>query len=78
MKRMTAFFGFGGKDESRCRVTITDKFGGRGHDFQVIDKEANANGGMLVIATSIPDEREWIQCACNLRCLSPADYLLLT
>jgi len=27
----------------------------------VIDKEANANGGMLVIATSIPDEREWIQ-----------------
>ena len=26
-----------------------------------MDKEANANGGMLVIATSIPDEREWIQ-----------------
>jgi superfamily II DNA/RNA helicase len=26
-----------------------------------VDKEANANGGMLVIATSIPDEREWIQ-----------------
>ena len=47
--------------ESRCRVTVTDKFGGRGHDFQVIDKESNANGGMLVIATSIPDEREWIQ-----------------
>ena len=29
--------------------------------MQVVDKEANANGGMLVIATSIPDEREWIQ-----------------
>jgi len=52
---------FGNAHESRCRVTITDKFGGRGHDFQVIDKESNANGGMLVIATSIPDEREWIQ-----------------
>ena len=52
---------FGNAHESRCRVTVTDKFGGRGHDFQVIDKEANANGGMLVIATSIPNEREWIQ-----------------
>jgi superfamily II DNA/RNA helicase len=51
----------GGVNDSRCRVTVTDKFGGRGHDFQVVDKEANANGGMLVIATSIPDEREWIQ-----------------
>ena len=27
----------------------------------MVDKEANANGGMLVIATSVPDEREWIQ-----------------
>ena len=51
--------GVGG--QSRCRVTVTDRFGGRGHDFQVVDKEANANGGMLVIATSVPDEREWIQ-----------------
>jgi len=51
----------GGVDDNRCRVTVTDRFGGRGHDFQVVDKEANANGGMLVIATSIPDEREWIQ-----------------
>ena len=51
----------GGMDDNRCRVTVTDRFGGRGHDFQVVDREANANGGMLVIATSIPDEREWIQ-----------------
>ena len=51
----------GGAEDNRCRVTVTDRFGGRGHDFQVVDKEANANGGMLVIATSIPDEREWIQ-----------------
>ena len=51
----------GGQEDNRCRVTVTDRFGGRGHDFQVVDKEANANGGMLVIATSVPDEREWIQ-----------------
>ena len=51
----------GTADDHRCRVTVTDRFGGRGHDFRVVDKEANANGGMLVIATSIPDEREWIQ-----------------
>lgn len=51
----------GGANDHRCRVTVTDRFGGRGHDFQVTDKEAIANGGMLVIATSIPDEREWIQ-----------------
>lgn len=76
----------GGKADSRCRVTVTDKFGGRGHDFQVcrspasprispdlprdlfspsdfqvVDKESNANGGMLVITTSVPDEREWVQ-----------------
>jgi len=51
----------GSVESNRCRVTVTDRFGGRGHDFQVVDKEANANGGMLVIATSIPDEREWIQ-----------------
>jgi len=51
----------GNTESSRCRVTVTDRFGGRGHDFQVVDKESNANGGMLVIATSIPDEREWIQ-----------------
>jgi len=51
----------GSADDNRCRVTVTDNFGGRGHDFQVVDKEANANGGMLVIATSMPDEREWIQ-----------------
>ena len=51
----------GGAEDNRCRVTVTDRFGGRGHDFQVVDREANANGGMLVVATSMPDEREWIQ-----------------
>ena len=52
---------FGGPSDNRCRVTVTDQFGGRGHDYNVMDKAANANGGMLVIATSVPDEREWIQ-----------------
>jgi len=51
----------GSSEDNRCRITVTDSFGGRGHDFQVVDKEANANGGLLVIATSIPDKREWIQ-----------------
>jgi len=43
------------------RVTVTDYFGGRGHDFDCMDERANAHGGMLVIATSVPDAREWIQ-----------------
>ncbi len=51
----------GGTHDNRCRVTVTDRFGGRGHDYQVMDKEAIANGGMMVVATSVPDEREWIQ-----------------
>jgi len=51
----------GGPANNRCRVTVTDRFGGRGHDYQVMDKEAIRLGGMLVIATSVPDEREWIQ-----------------
>ena len=40
---------------------MTDLFGGRGHDYSVDDEQAIANGGMLVIATSMPDEREWTQ-----------------
>ena len=44
-----------------CRVTVTDYFGGRGHDYKCKDPTAEQKGGMLVIATSIPDEREWIQ-----------------
>ena len=46
-----------------CCVTVTDYFGGRGHDFNVMDETANEleNGGMLVVATTIPDTREWIQ-----------------
>jgi len=51
----------GGVKDNRCRVTVTDRFGGRGHDYQVMDKDTIANGGMLVVATSVPDEREWIQ-----------------
>ena len=46
--------------DKRFRITLTDKFGGRGHDFPSND-DSNENGGMIVIATSVPDEREWIQ-----------------
>lgn len=36
--------------------------GGRGHDFSLYDEEADAAGGMLVIASNIPaSERDWIQ-----------------
>ena len=92
----------GGPTDNRCVITVTDRFGGRGHDYQVrsgsvpspphfpwprvtpssppldamlshppqpslvatcqvMDKTSLANGGMLVLATSVPDEREWIQ-----------------
>lgn len=44
-----------------CVVTVTDYFGGRGHDYKVMDDDIDKNGGMLVIATSVPDKREWIQ-----------------
>ena len=29
----------GGVADNRCRVTVTDRFGGRGHDFQVSEWE---------------------------------------
>jgi len=48
-------------DAAHFHITVTDVFGGRGHDFNCNDEFANTNGGMLVIATSIPDTREWIQ-----------------
>lgn len=43
------------------QITVTDKWGGRGHDFKSEHALANAHGGPLVIATSIPDTREWTQ-----------------
>ena len=30
----------GGTADNRCRVTVTDRFGGRGHDYQVMAKDA--------------------------------------
>ena len=47
--------------ESYYSVTVTDIFGGRGHDFNCAEEHANNEGGMLVIATTVPDTREWIQ-----------------
>ena len=37
------------------------RFCGHGYDFGCQDERANAEGGMLVIATSIPDALEWAQ-----------------
>ena len=59
VKKSTQAFGEG--PDYHCCITVTDFFGGRGHDFSVNDDTANENGGMLVIATSVPDTREWIQ-----------------
>ena len=33
----------GGAHDNRCRITVTDRFGGRGHDYQVTDKEASSS-----------------------------------
>jgi len=52
---------FSEQREPYFRVTVTDWFGGRGHDFDCLSEHANAAGGMLVIATAIPDAREWAQ-----------------
>jgi hypothetical protein len=44
------------------RVTVTDYFGGRGHDYRVQDEEVNEAGGLLVIMMTIPEsEREFVQ-----------------
>lgn len=43
------------------RVTITDYFGGRGHDYE-IGQEVETQGGMMLILTQIPESRrEWMQ-----------------
>ena len=51
----------GSKEQTYCTVTVTDYFGGRGVDYKVKDKQIDKNGGLLVIVTSIPNTREWIQ-----------------
>lgn len=48
-------------DTAMRRITVTDPYGGRGFDFDVRDKAANNRGGMLVIATTIPPGRDWVQ-----------------
>ena len=47
---------------STSRVTVTNVFGGRGHDFRVQDEAVNDAGGLLVIMMTIPsNEREYVQ-----------------
>ena len=48
-------------DTPMRRITVTDPYGGRGFDFDVRDKLANENGGMLVITMTIPTGRDWTQ-----------------
>lgn len=50
-----------GGEDTYFQITVTDKWGGRGHDFESKHAKAEENGGPLVIATSIPDTREWTQ-----------------
>ena len=52
-----------GPEEDRFCITITDPFGGRGHDFDVNNDEVNNGGGLAVIMTFIPaSKRVWMQC----------------
>ena len=45
----------GTAEDNRCRVTITDRFGGRGHDFQVAGmKEANGRHLTLPLPPPLP------------------------
>ena len=44
------------------QITVTDLFGGRGHDYRINDEDVDLAGGLLMIALSIPEsEREFIQ-----------------
>merc|ERR1711998_408834 len=45
----------------RYPITVTDAFGGRGHDFRYTDEDIDNKGGLMLIVTSIPHEREWTQ-----------------
>jgi len=46
---------------NKRRITTTYAFGGRGFDFDVKDDHANAHHGLLVIALTVPAERDWVQ-----------------
>jgi hypothetical protein len=37
------------------RITVTDYYGGRGIDYDLRDKTANEDGGLMLIITHIPD-----------------------
>jgi hypothetical protein len=43
-------------------ITVTEVFGGRGHDYRISDEDVDEAGGLLVIMGGIPlSEREWVQ-----------------
>jgi hypothetical protein len=53
------------KLNDKWRITVTDYFGGRGHDYKgkgADVEEINDNGGIMLVITAVPDsQREWIQ-----------------
>jgi hypothetical protein len=50
-----------GKDKV-WRITVSDLFGGRGTDYRIADKSVDDAGGLLVVASFIPEsKREWVQ-----------------
>jgi len=42
-------------------ITVTDPWGGRGHDFRCHNEKIDVKGGLLLLVTSVPQEREWTQ-----------------
>jgi hypothetical protein len=43
-------------------ITVTEPFGGRGHDYMTNEESVDSAGGLAVIITSIPlSERDWTQ-----------------
>lgn len=42
------------KTNDRFWITVTDEWGGRGHDFRALDEDVNGAGGVMVMCTTIP------------------------
>lgn len=42
-------------------ITVTNAWGGRGHDFRCLDDSIEEGDGMMLIMTTVPQEREWTQ-----------------
>jgi len=49
--------------EEKCvfPITVTNPWGGRWHDFRCLDDSLEQGGGLMLITTTVPQEREWTQ-----------------